>query len=174
MYFLFLHLVLVLYELTYELYIQSEWKLMENLKRQLLSKIYILKQMTTNFVNYYESNIPLTQNNRHKTFPVIRAKKRCLKLFYLIDRVVRKIIKTTLKKPVVSYVGNFYQFGGPVPDKSVLDILIKFQRSVNDRISTLSFVVQRVFRLDHLQLWLNIFQRLTILLESTRSNIAAL
>ena len=147
---------------------------MEILKTQLLSKIYILKQMTRNFVNYYESNIQLTQNNRHKTIPVIHAKKRCLKLFYLIDRVVRKIIKNTLKKPVVSYVGNFYQFGGPVPDKSVLDTLIKFQRSINDRINTLAFVVQRAFRLDHLQLWLNLFQRLTVLLESTRSNIADL
>ena len=147
---------------------------MEILKTQLLSKIYILKQMTRNFVNYYEANIPLTQNNRHKTIPVIHAKKRCLKLFYLIDRVVRKIIKNTLKKPVLSYVGNFYQFGGPVPDKSVLDTLIKFQRSINDRINTLAFVVQRAFRLDHLQLWLNIFQRLIVLLESTRSNIADL
>ena len=147
---------------------------MEILKTQLLSKIYILKQMSRNFVNYYESNIPLTQNNRHKTIPVIHAKKRCLKLFYLIDRVVRKIIKNTLKKPVLSYVGNFYQFGGPVPDKSVLDTLINFQRSINDRINTLAFVVQRAFRLDHLQLWLNLFQRLTVLLESTRSNIADL
>ena len=43
-----------------------------------------------------------------------------------------------------------------------------------DRIPTLAVVVQRVFCLDHLELWLNIFQRLVILLESTCSNIAVL
>ena len=74
----------------------------------------------------------------------------------------------------MSYVRNFYQFGGPVPDNSVLDILLMFYSSINDQIPTLAVVVQRVFRLDHLQLWLNIFQHLVILLESTCSNIAVL
>ena len=72
------------------------------------------------------------------------------------------------------YVGNFYQFGGPVPDKSVLDILLMFHSSINDRISTLVVVVKRVFRLDQLELWLNILQRLVILLETTRGSIAVL
>ena len=74
----------------------------------------------------------------------------------------------------MSDVGNFYQFGGPVPDNLVLDILLMFHSSINDRIPTLAVVVQQVFHLDHLQLWLNIFQSLVILLESTRSNIAVL
>ena len=147
---------------------------MDNLKKLLLSHIDILRQWTTNFVNYYQSNISLTQNSHHKTLSVIRAKRNCLKLFYLIDRIVRKILNIFLKRPVVSYVGNFYQFGGSVPDNLVLDILLMFHSSINDQIPTLVVVVQRVFRLDHLQLWLNIFQCLVILLESTRSNIAVL
>ena len=115
---------------------------MDNLKKLLLSQIDILRQWTTNFVNYYQSNISLTQNSHHKTLAVIRAKKNCLKLFYLIDRIVRKIINILLKRPVMSYVGNFYQFGGPVPDNLVLDILLMFHSSINDRIPTLAVVVQ--------------------------------
>ena len=114
---------------------------MDHLKKLLLSQIDILRQWTTNFVNYYQSNISLTQNSHHKTLAVICAKKNCLKLFYLIDRIVRKIINILLKRPVVSYVGNFYQFGGPVPDNSVLDILLMFHSSINDRIPTLAVVV---------------------------------
>ena len=148
---------------------------MENLKKILLLQIDILKQWTTNFVNYYQSNISLTQTTHHraKTWAVICAKKKCLELFYLIDRIIRKIISIQLKRRVMSYVGNFYQFGGPVPDKSILDILLMFHSSINDRIPTL-VVVKRVFRLDQLELWLNIFQRLVILLETTRSRIAVL
>ena len=117
---------------------------MENLKKILLSQIDILKQWTTNFVNYYQSNISLTQTTHHrsKTLAVIRAKKKCLKLFYLIDRIIRKIISIQLKRRVMSYVGNFYQFGGPVPDKSILDILLMFHSSINDRIPTLVVVVK--------------------------------
>ena len=115
---------------------------MDNLKKLLLLQIDILTQWTTNFVNYYQSNISLTQNSHHKTLAVIHAKRNCLKLFYLIDRIVRKIINILLKRPVVSYVGNFYQFGGPVPDNLVLDILLMFHSSINDRISTLAVVVQ--------------------------------
>ena len=51
---------------------------MENLKEILLAQIDILRQWTTNFVNYYQSNISLTQNTHHrsKTLAVIRAKKK--------------------------------------------------------------------------------------------------
>ena len=147
---------------------------MDKKKKLLLSQIHILRQWTINFVNYFQSNIPLTQNSHHKTFPVIHAKKRTLKLFYLIDKIIRKILVVHLKRPVLSYVGNFYQYGGPIPGKSVLDILIRFQSSIKHRIPILTAVIERVFRLDHLQFWLNIFQHLMILLETTSSNISLL
>ena len=101
-------------------------------------------------------------------------KKKSLKLFYLIDRIIGKILIIHLKRPVLSYVGNFYQYGGPVPNKSVLDILLRFQSSINDHIPILTAVIERVFQLDHLQFWLNIFQCLMILLEATCSNISVL
>ena len=116
----------------------------------------------------------MTQTSHHRTFPVIHAKKKTLKLFYLIDRIIRKILVVYLKRPVLSYVGNFYQYGGPVPDKSVLDILIRFQGFIKHRIPILTAVIERVFQLDHLQFWLNIFQCLVILLETTHSNISLL
>ena len=124
---------------------------MDEIKKLLLSQIHILRQWTINFVNYFQSNISLTQNSHHRTFPAIHAKKKTLKLFYLIDRIIRKILVVHLKRPVLSYVGNFYQYGGPVPDKSVLDILIRFQSSIKHHIPILTAVIERVFRLDHLQ-----------------------
>ena len=118
---------------------------MDKLKKLLLSQIHILRQWTSNFVNYFQSNISLTQNSHNRTFPVIHVKKKSLKLFYLINRIIRKILIIHLKRPVLSYVSNFYQYGGLVPDKSVLDILLRFQSSINDRIPILTAVIERVF-----------------------------
>ena len=58
---------------------------MDNLKKLLLSQIDILRQWTTNFVNYYQSNISLTQNRHHKTLAVIHAKNK-LPQIILFDR----------------------------------------------------------------------------------------
>ena len=144
---------------------------MDKLKKLLLSHIFTLRQYTSNFINYFQSNVTLTQTSHHITFPVIHAKKTSLKLFYLIDRIIRKILIFQLKKPFPLYVSNFYQYGGPVPDQSILELLLTFQTSINERLHILTHVIPRVFRLDHLQFWLNIFQRLMTLLETTHYNI---
>ena len=137
---------------------------MESTRSALLNQIRILEQSICNFLNYYESNVTLSEKKNHKSAAVLEAKKSSLRIFYLTDRIIRKILTIQLRKVFNSPVGNFYQYCGLVPDVIVFDLLITFKQSITKNLQLLKLVLTRFYRIDQLQFWLHIFQRLLSLL----------
>ena len=137
---------------------------MESTWSALLNQIRILEQSICNFLNYYESNVMLSEKKTHKSAAVLEAKKSSLRIFYLTDRIIRKILTIQLCKVFNSPVGNFYQYCRPVPDVIVFDLLIAFKQSITKNLRLLKLVLMRFCRIDQLQFGLHIFQRLLSLL----------
>ena len=137
---------------------------MESTRSTLLNQIIVLEQSICNFLNYYESNVMLSKKKPDKSGEVLEAKKLSLQIFYLIDRIIQKILTIQLRKVFNSPVGNFYQYCRPVPDVVVFDLLIAFKQSITKNLQLLKLVLKRFYRIDQLQFWLHIFQRLLSLL----------
>ena len=137
---------------------------MEVIQCALLNQNRILEQCIHNFLSYYQSNVMLLEKWYHRSASVLEAKKLLLRLFYLIDRIIRKLLTIQLCKSFNSLVGNFYQYGRPVPDLIVIDLLISFKGSITKNMWLLKIVFLRLYRIDQLQFWLHIFQWLVCLL----------
>ena len=106
----------------------------------------------------------LSEKKTHKSAAVLEAKKSLLQIFYLIDRIIQKILTIQLRKVFNSLVGNFYQYCGLVPDVIVFDLLITFKQSIMKKLRLLKLVLTRFYRIHQLQFRLHIFQRLLSLL----------
>ena len=137
--------------------------------------VSILSQHVKNFMSYYSScptyNFP---HRRHITSQAFRTKCLSIKLFYLIDCIFRKIVLITIgEKLRVNDSGRpFYIFGSPVAEYQVVDILNKFKRSINRYAPVCSLLLQKVFRIDKLIFYSNIFQYLINLLDIVQYHIS--
>ena len=137
---------------------------MESTRSALLNQNRVLEQSIHNFLNYYESNVTLSEKKNHRSASVLEAKKLSLRIFYLIDRIIGKILTIQLRKVFNSPVDNFYQYCRPVPDVIVFHLLIAFKESITKILRLLKLVVTRFYQIDQLQFWLHIFQRFLSLL----------
>ena len=119
---------------------------------------------------------PCTYNFHHRqhiTSHVFTNKRLSIKLLYVIHRIFRKIILVTIgEKLHVNDAGHpFYVFGSPVAEYDVVDILHKFKLSINRCAPVCSLLLQKVFLIDHLIFYSNIFQRLIKLLDIVQYRI---
>ena len=136
--------------------------------KSLARRVSVLNQHVNNFVSYYNAcptyNFP---HRRHITSHIFRTKRLSIKLFYLINRIFRKIILVTIgEKLPVNHTGcPFYIFRSPVAECEVVDILHKFKLSINRYAPVCSLLLQKVFLIDKLIFYSNIFQGLIKLLD---------
>ena len=137
---------------------------MESTQSALLNQIRILEQSICKLSELLQSKCNALRKKTHKSAAVLEAKKSSLWIFYLTDRIIRKILTIQLRKVFNSPVGNFYQYCGPVPDVIVFDLLIAFKQSIMKNLRLLKLVLTRFYRIDQLQFWLHIFQWLLSLL----------
>ena len=142
--------------------------------KSLVRCVSLLNQHVNNFVSYY--NACHTHNFHHRqhiTSHVFTNKHLSIKLFYLIHRIFRKIILiTTGEKLHVNDTGHpFYVFRSPVAKCEVVDILHKFKLSINRCAPVCSLLLQKVFLIDNLIFYSNIFQCLIKLLDIVRYRI---
>ena len=136
--------------------------------KSLVRHVSLLNQHVNNFVSYYNSCPTYNfHHRRHITSHVFTNKHLSIKLLYVIHRIFRKIILVTIgKKLHVNDKGcSFYVFGSPVVKCEVVDILHKFKLSINRCAPVCSLLLQKVFLIDHLIFYSNIFQRLIKLLD---------
>ena len=135
--------------------------------------VSILNQHINNFILFYNSCPTYNfHHRRHITCAVFKVKCLSIKLFYLIDRILRKIVLVTIDKKLNDHGHPFYTFRSPVPDYQVVDILQKFKWSINRYSSVCCLLLEKVFRIDKLILYSNIFQHLTNLLDIVWDNIS--
>ena len=126
-----------------------------NILRQ-LSK---LKQYSINFVKYFMVNVAMTQTICHVPLHVLNIKKLILKTFYLIERITWKIIRQQFRVTTKSFVGNFYQFGGPVPHSSFERILELFNNGVVRNVNILLQLLARLCNINTILYYSRLFQR---------------
>ena len=102
---------------------------MDAIKELLPQSSNQFQEHTLNFVNYYHLNVPFTQTGTHVSLNILLCKKLVLKTFYIIDRVICKILTLELHENFRSLVGNIYQCCGPVLIDKYLDLLNTFNES---------------------------------------------
>ena len=142
--------------------------------KSLVRCVSLLNQHVNNFVPYYNSCPTYNfHHRRHITSHIFTNKCLSIKLLYVIHRIFRKIILVTIgKKLHVNDAGHpFYVFRSPVAECEVVDILHKFKLSINRCAPVCSLLLQKVFLIDHLIFYWNIFQHLIKLLDIVQYRI---
>ena len=137
----------------------------------ILKQLSKLKQYSINFVKYFMANVPMTQTICHVPLPVLNIKKLTLKTFYLIERITWKMIKQQFRVTAKSFVGNFYQFGGPVPHSSIERILLLFNNGIVRNVNILIRLLARLCNVKTILYYSRLFQRCIHVLCGVRQRI---
>ena len=90
---------------------------------------------------------------------------------WLSKRITRKIIKHQFRVTTKSFVGNFYQFGGPVPHSSFECILVLFNNGVVRNVNILLRLLARLCNINTILYYSRLFQQCIRVLCGVRQRI---